>query len=425
MGTPERWLYTRVAHKIKSNYTYQMQAHDKRYIYSLLFFTILFLCATVYNLTHQYSFTGDSARDTLASLRLLVNPAITLIGPPLSFGLNTTKEVYFSSIIYYLGAAALWISNLNPIAPVFVSIIINLSGLIPLYAIAQKELSSKKLVIITMLLYSINPIIITYSRIFWNPSPIIGLSLWAIRYQHIPLIFGLLCGLLMHFHYISIMLFIYGLATYAIGKKYRDVGISIVGFLFLMSPFIYFELKNKFYLSQTFIYNMQHSGTTANIQEKIQFFLTMPVHVLGLIPDFFGRYAIDISSISLGLGIMIWIILFKFNYKKSLLYFVVISSLTSAIFSRDYIHIQYFFIAQAIFLILLIYALSRLKANALLITLLLCISSINTYTTISANYNSKITQSFPTIPDLSYLSQIIIQDHNPSLRTNITENITV
>src|SRR5690606_15928936 len=94
---------------------------------------LVFIILCIYNLENQYPFNGDSARDTLESLRILQTKEITLIGPPLSLGLNSTREVYFSSVIYYVTALALFISHNSIIATVVVMAVINASGIIPLY----------------------------------------------------------------------------------------------------------------------------------------------------------------------------------------------------------------------------------------------------------------------------------------------------
>jgi hypothetical protein len=82
----------------------------KVYTPTILFLMVLCVVSIVvytYNLRELSWFEGDSARDTLRSLQILRNREITTIGPPLSFGLYGMREIYFGSLIYYLGALGL------------------------------------------------------------------------------------------------------------------------------------------------------------------------------------------------------------------------------------------------------------------------------------------------------------------------------
>ena len=191
---------------------------NKQRLFTLVLVPILFFfLLSLTNLKSQYSFKEDPARDTLASLRILRSKEITMIGPPLSLGQNGLRETYFSSAIYYLGALGLFVSGGNPIGPVVLIALINASALIPLFLILQRRKYSDVNIFLIMLLYVTNPIVINYSRILWNPSPLIGIGMWGVyAFSRSPIIFGLIGGLALYFHYFGVLMFMSGVALYAV-----------------------------------------------------------------------------------------------------------------------------------------------------------------------------------------------------------------
>ena len=96
----------------------------KNFFY-LIFIIFVALFFYTFNLRYTYFFSGDMARDTLASLRILNSKEITAIGPPLSFGQYGTREIYFSSLTYYAGALSLSFFNKDVLGPIYVNIFFN------------------------------------------------------------------------------------------------------------------------------------------------------------------------------------------------------------------------------------------------------------------------------------------------------------
>ena len=146
---------------------------------SLACLLFLFLC--LYRLPDTYAVNGDMARDSLQSLRILKSKDITFIGPPLSIGQLGTRVTYFSSAIYYIGALGLALSGLSVLGPVVLIALLNASAVFPLHQLIKRKTTDRFLHLLGLLAYITSPIVVMYSRLFWNPSPLIGLGLSLIH----------------------------------------------------------------------------------------------------------------------------------------------------------------------------------------------------------------------------------------------------
>ncbi len=396
----------------------------RKSIIRLMFVSIaLFLFLSLINIKDQYSFNGDSARDTLQSLRILKNREITFVGPPLSLGQNGQKETYFSSAIYYIGALGLLVGGNNPIAPVILVALLNASGIIPLILILKKRNYISRDIILITFLYVTNPIVINYSRIFWNPSPLIGLSLWgAYAFTRSPVLFGIVGGIVLYFHYFGGLLFVVGAALYGKDKKctalLKATGACVVSLV----PFLYFELRNKFYLTQSFLYNVQHAPAQEFVAEKLNILLTLPAVMLGLSNDYFGTRLIDFAQYSPILGIMLWVGFLKAQNKTWKSLFLYSAVILTVIVSKDNARLQYLFIG---FGGLLAYCIPKLnKRSAHIVVFIILLQLINTVFSITHSAHIFGGRPFPTIPQLEKIHSLIVDLHKPGKRFNVTENVT-
>ena len=383
---------------------------------------MLFLLFGIYNLDKQYPFNGDSARDTLKSLRILYTKDITIIGPPLSLGLNTMRETYFSSLIYYLTAGMLLISNNSILAPVFLMTLINATGIIPLYLMLKKRKLKLSEIVLLLTLYVTSPEIISYSRILWNPSPLIGLSVWGIyTLNKSAIIFGIVAGVCIYFHYFAVLLLLFGIMYYWNNKQSKNILYAIISFIVILSPFIFFEIKNKFYLTTSFIYNLQNFHTETVLSQKLHILLNIPTQLLGLVNNPFTTKIIHLGGISASIGLIIWIILIYTNRKNIYFILFIIAALFTVIASKEVVGTQYLFIAIGA---LIAYCINiKSQVAKIVLGFIICIQIVNTIYIINTDVRTKNEYGFPTIAQLEQTNQQIQQLHTYGSTFNVTENV--
>jgi len=378
---------------------------------------LLILCT--FNLKNQYLFDGDSARDTLQSLRLLRSRDITLIGPPLSLGMNGIKETYFSSLIYYIAAGMLLISNNSIFAVTFAMSLITASGIIPLYLILKKRGLNNKNSLLLIMMYVTNPVVVGMSRILWNPSPLIGSGLWGLYFLgRSAIIFGLIAGLTIYFHYFAIALIIFGIVFYVIKKKYSDALYALLSFTLTLVPFFLFELKNKFYLTTSLLYNLNQSPNNISFNQIYLRFLEIPSHLLGL----FYIKGINYGQIAVIFGLLLWLLLIYFNRRNVYIIFFIISAIMTSIASHGYVGIQYILISIGV---LVAYCINiKSKRATIIVILIVLFQAFNTFYIINSSPSVSSGMPFPVISDLEAINTSIKTLHNPNASFNITENVT-
>lgn len=293
----------------------------------------------------------------------------------------------------------------------------------PLYFLLKEKKLKLKEIGIVLSLYITNPIVVMYSRILWNPSPLIGLGLWAVFFlQRSAIVFGIIAGVSFYFHYFALILAIWGGVFYIKEKKYISLLKSIIAFILTLSPFALFEIKNKFYLTQSFIFNLQNTQESVSFYERITFFLQTPVQLLGMINDPFNTRLIEISGLAILVGSVLWILISKKNIRNIHFYLFLFACILTAFASSSYIRIQYLFISIGAFIAYCINP-KRLLVKYLLIFIIL-LQSINTFYMVSERAKQYNNDSFPTIAELELASDTIQKLHVHGKTFNITENIT-
>src|SRR3989344_9199875 len=131
-----------------------------------------------FNLYNTYIFKGDTARDMLAVLRLYQSQKLTLIGPPVSLGQYGTHELYFGSLHYYLGMAGLLLQKFQVTAATIPNTILMLIAIPIFYALTAVGIQKVWQRLLATFIFATAPVAVLYTRIFWNPSPILSLSVF-------------------------------------------------------------------------------------------------------------------------------------------------------------------------------------------------------------------------------------------------------
>lgn len=245
-------------------------------------------CLYFFHLRESLVFIADVARDTTRALELWKYKEITLIGPPASFGQSGTQQIFFGSLSLYLGAAGLVMGGLDPVAASYISGALFVAAIPALFIflrlLIKDELASK----LGVLVYAISPLTVTHARFFWNANFLIPFAIFfaycASKKNY--LLAGLIAGLMINFHYVTI---VYGMGyiVYLLGKRnYRSAVAVCLGIVIASLPLLVFELRNEFYLTHAVLFNSTHgAGSLVQlIKGLFQSVLLIPLTFVGIVP---------------------------------------------------------------------------------------------------------------------------------------------
>src|SRR3990167_8678477 len=186
----------------------------------ILFFLFLFIFLRSVNFKEHLNFSFDQAWSSTRVLEIWKNKEITLVGPGSSLIANG-KQILQGSINYYFQLIFLLIGRFDPILSSYFLMFLNGLMLIPLY-FGVKLLSERKTAIFILLIYTLLPYFIDFTRFFFGPVyqlsllPLLVLLMGFYKKlkKNIYLFFVfVMAGILLQFHY----------------------------------PMIVFEVKNQFY----------------------------------------------------------------------------------------------------------------------------------------------------------------------------------
>ncbi len=252
---------------------------------SILLLGVIMLAAflRLYRIQDYMTFLGDEGRDVLKVYEILHgNP--TLLGPTASVG-----GFFLGPIYYYFMTPFLLLFNYNPVGPAVMVALFSLATVLLIYKVGS-EFFSRTAGFIAALLYSISPLVISYSRSSWNPNLMPFFSLLTLytlykasekKKDYQFLLVGFFLGIAMQLHYLTIFLgVIVAVCVLLLGlPKYREIikryVYVFVGFLVGWSPFIAFEVRHGFQNVRgiiSFVFNPQ--GKDA-ISESLGFFPTI------------------------------------------------------------------------------------------------------------------------------------------------------
>lgn len=235
----------------------------------------------LYRIDEYMTFLGDEGRDVLVVKKMLVDHDFPLLGAPTSVG-----NMYNGPLYYYMMAFSMAVWWMNPVAAAAMVALVGTAAVGLVYYLARSWFG-KVSAIIAATLYSLSPVNIIYSRSSWNPNPapffallgIIGLykSRQSKNYLWMILTGGAL-AFAVQMHLLALILIpIYGAVwLLALKEKIKDEAsfknfwtglvLSLVTFLFLMSPMAIFDFKynnQNFNAFKTFFFGDR--ATTVNL----------------------------------------------------------------------------------------------------------------------------------------------------------------
>ncbi len=217
----------------------------------------------LYRVSEYMTFLGDEGRDVIIVRRLLTNFDPILIGPGTSIG-----NMYLGPIYYYLMAPFLLLANFSPVGPAVFIALLGVATCVFVWFVSR-EWFGKIAAMIALLLYSISPVVINYSRSSWNPNimPFFALltiySVWRLwRYSELKWVIicmisfaftlqshylGLLLGPVVVFFWLLVFLKIRKQKSGRKAVKGKFLKYTLLGGLFfatLMSPLVIFDARH-------------------------------------------------------------------------------------------------------------------------------------------------------------------------------------
>ncbi len=272
---------------------------NKYLIYILIIF--IFIAIRSLHFVEALNFSSDQGNGFAHILEMWKNKEITLVGPGSSVTADN-KLLLQGSIIYYFSLIFAILGKFDPIVSSYIFMVFCSFGIIPLYE-GMKKLANKKAALLMVILYTLLPMFIDYTRFFFGPNFLIPLStiliyfmgLYKIKPKITYLFFIFVyTGILMQFHYqIAIVLLII-FAYYSYIKRFniKYILIMIGGFCVGFSPMILFELKNQFYnlhVIRDYLFSSKsHSGSPLQILPHR--YLAISIFLLALISTYFRKY---------------------------------------------------------------------------------------------------------------------------------------
>jgi 4-amino-4-deoxy-L-arabinose transferase-like glycosyltransferase len=232
----------------------------------------------LFRIQDYMTFLGDEGRDVLTVYGIL-HGKLTLLGPTSSVG-----GFFLGPIYYYFMAPFLWLFNYNPVGPAVMIALFGIATVFLIYLFTSKFFN-KKVALIAAFLYSISPIVISYSRSSWNPNPFPFFALLTLyliykgilknklRYLFVS---GILFGICMQLHYLAVFLGVIILAyiffvSLINGKEkisnqaleiLKDYFYIFIGFIIGWLPFLAFEVRHGFLDFKNIFNFILHSGDT-------------------------------------------------------------------------------------------------------------------------------------------------------------------
>lgn len=218
----------------------------------------------LYKIADYMTYLGDEGRDVTVVRRLLVYFDPILIGPGTSIG-----NMYLGPLYYYLIAPSLWLAGFSPVGP---SVFVALVGVLTVFLVWKfgREWFGKVAGLTAAFFYAISPTVIIFSRSSWNPNimPFFALlsiySVWKIwsysAKARLPagqgfagqgkwlVILGISFAFCLQSHYLGLLLLptlgIFLFLTKKNKKFWHYSLLSVLLFLFLMSPLVIFDARH-------------------------------------------------------------------------------------------------------------------------------------------------------------------------------------
>jgi len=206
-----------------------------------------------WNIEKWQFFSYDQARDFIIIERMFLDHKLTLVGPTV-----LAPGVSLPPFYYYSLAPFLYLFNFHLIGPDIYTAFLGIAAIAVFYFLVR-DLFGSKAAIFSSLLFSLNPYLIQASRHAWNPNTIYFFTLlFALSFERyffkksgkylILAAFSISWALNLHYTvlvFLPLLLFMFFM-EFALKKISRNLLLSLLVFLCLISPIFIFELRHNF-----------------------------------------------------------------------------------------------------------------------------------------------------------------------------------
>ncbi len=230
----------------------------------LAFFLLLFISIRSLYFKESLNFSADQGLFSLRAYELFKSKEFTLIGPTTSINFEG-RQIFQGSVIYYFQLLFLVLGNFDPVRASYIFMLFCSVMILPLF-FGVKKLAGSRVAWMMVIVYTLFPYYIDYTRFLWNPNfqlaltPLLILSLGYYQEKRNNLLLflvGLLTGFLLLFHY-QYLVILAGVFIYYLSIRIgRNLLILVCGFAAGFSPLLLFEIRNNFYnLNTLYLYLM-------------------------------------------------------------------------------------------------------------------------------------------------------------------------
>lgn len=223
---------------------------------------LLGLFIRLYKIDGYLTFLGDEGRDVVVVRRLLVNKDLIFVGPGTSVG-----NMYLGPLYYYMMAPFLWAFKLSPVGPAVGIALLGTATIWLIIYVFKKMCPTEGTnygALISGLLYSLSPVIVSHAKTSWNPNimPFFALltfyylwQMWITKRFKYLFVAAAFFTVMTQSHYMGLVILPFALLVYLStavkiykeNNKKREIIfyslLSVIVFLLLTSPLIIFDAK--------------------------------------------------------------------------------------------------------------------------------------------------------------------------------------
>jgi len=239
----------------------------KELVLLFIFFVGFIFVRSVY-FTQHLNFSDDQGVQATDILQDYRQHKIPLIGNRASSPSYQGHYIYQGPAYYYMFFPFLFLTNFEPISSSYLFMLFCAFMVVPLYY-GMKLLIDKRAALLMVLIYSLLPYYLNYTRFHWNPNyqlsllPVLLLLMGLYKKYHSQkffLLIAIFLGFLFQFHYQFIFVLLGIAIYYFLIKRVSPILLIhfLIGLAIGVSPLLLFELKHNFYHIHTFLLFIQH-----------------------------------------------------------------------------------------------------------------------------------------------------------------------
>lgn len=293
---------------------------NKNESFFLVLIIALYIIIRTINFPYHLNFSYDQAWFSSEALNIYKTGKQTLIGPHISFMFDGRK-IFQGSVTYYFQLIFLVLGNFDPVKSSYYLLLFSSLMIIPLY-FGVEFLINRRSAIIIVIIFTLLPYYINYTRFFWNPNFLFILSPLLIflmgtynKYKSTFYFFliSLLSGILTLFHF-QFFLIISGILIYYFFIKkigWKLIPLFTAGFLLGFSELIVFDLRNNLYNLRTFLFFLQNLHSVVNTDQTNIFaaphyFLTISLFLIIVLLAFINKVFRPKIILTASIILLIW-----------------------------------------------------------------------------------------------------------------------